>query len=178
MAGELAEVKSLNLAFAQQIEELLRSAGKTGRNSSLPPSSDGLSKPTVEDVSEKRARSLRGKSSRDPGGQPGHRGRILRMVETPDEVVGHLHSVREHCDARLPKGLAFKVQSKRQICGSSAAAGDPFRRASGAFMPTPELRQDREGPVSGRCSRAGPIRETHNGLRGVSGGVQLVPPTD
>ena len=66
MAGELAEVKLLNLAFAQQIEELLRSAGKTSRNSGLPPSSDGLSKPTVEEVSEKRARSLRGKSNRDP----------------------------------------------------------------------------------------------------------------
>ena len=78
MAGELAEAKSLNLAYAQQIEELLRSAGKNSRYSSMPPSSDGLSKPTVEEVSEKRTRSMRGKSNRASGGQPGHQGHNLR----------------------------------------------------------------------------------------------------
>ena len=67
MAGELAETKSLNLAYGQQIEELLRSLGKNSRNSGMPPSSDSLSKPTVEEVSKKRTRSLRGKSNRDPG---------------------------------------------------------------------------------------------------------------
>ena len=66
-----------------------------------PPSSDGLSKPTVEEVSEARARSLRGKSKRASGGQPGHPGRTLRQVETPDEVVDHFPSVCRNCDARL-----------------------------------------------------------------------------
>ena len=78
--AELADVKSLNLAYAQQIEELLRSLGKNSRNSSMPPSSDGLSKPTAEEVSEKCTHSLPGKSNRNPGGQSGHPGRTLRMV--------------------------------------------------------------------------------------------------
>ena len=100
--AELADVKSLDLAYAQQIEELLRSAGKNSRNSSMPPSIDGLSKPTVEEVAEKLTRSLRGKSNRDPGGQPGLPGRTLRMADTPDEIVDHFPSVCRHCDARLP----------------------------------------------------------------------------
>ena len=99
--AELADVKSLDLAYAQQIEELLRSAGKNCRNSSMPPPSDGLSKPPVEEVAEKRTRSLRGKSKRASGGQPGHPGRTLRQVETPDEVVDHFPSVCRNCDARL-----------------------------------------------------------------------------
>lgn len=37
MAGDLDEAKSLDLAYARQIEELSRSAGKNGRNSGKPP---------------------------------------------------------------------------------------------------------------------------------------------
>ena len=116
MDGELAETGSLDLACERRIEELLRSSGKTGRDSGMPPpSSNGLSKPAVEEVSEKRARSLRGKSKRDPGGWPGHPGRALRQVETPGEVVDHFPGVRGHRDARLPKGIAFEVRSGRQV---------------------------------------------------------------
>ena len=50
MVGELAEIKSLNLAYAQRIEKLLRSLGKNNRNSGMPPSSGSLSKPTVEEI--------------------------------------------------------------------------------------------------------------------------------
>ena len=160
----------------QEIEEFLRSLGKNSRNSSMPPSSDGLTKPGVVEVSEKRMRSLRGKSSRDPDGQPGHQDRTLRKVETHDKVVDHFPGTCEHCDARLPLCLAFKVQSKRQVCGPSPAVEDPCLRASGAFMPVPELRQDREGLVSERSHRASPRRKARRSLRRLSGGVQLVPP--
>ena len=107
VTGKFTESESLILAQSQRIEELMRNAGKNSRNSSLPPLSDGLSKPTLEEVSEKRARSLRGKSNRGLGGQPGHPGRILRMVEMPDEVVEHFPGVRERFNAKSPKGLAF-----------------------------------------------------------------------
>src|SRR3954453_21652366 len=64
-----------------QIAELKRQLAASSRNSSQPPSSDGLDKPAPK--------SLRGRSGRKPGGQPGREGRTLRQIERPDEVVVH-----------------------------------------------------------------------------------------
>lgn len=64
-----------------RIAELERQLAASSRNSSMPPSSDGLDKPAPK--------SLRGRSGRRPGGQPGREGRTLRQVERPDEVVVH-----------------------------------------------------------------------------------------
>ena len=83
-----------------------------------------------------------------------------------------------------PRALRRQVAERSRLQGSvqaagprpSAAAEDPCRRASRAFMPVPELRKDREGRISGRCRRAGPVRKAHGGLRRLSGGIQLVPP--
>lgn len=82
---ELAElVVQLRAHIAEQdarIAELERQLAANSRNSSKPPSSDGLSKPAPK--------SLRGKSGRKPGGQPGHQGDTLRQVSDPDEVLRH-----------------------------------------------------------------------------------------
>jgi len=64
-----------------RIAELQRQLGANSRNSSKPPSSDGLAKPNPK--------SLRGKSGRKPGGQPGRSGRTLKQVADPDEVIRH-----------------------------------------------------------------------------------------
>jgi transposase len=80
VAGQLR----VELAKAQErIAELEAQAGKNSRNSSKPPSSDGLGKPAP------KPRSLRKKTGRRPGGQDGHEGRTLRQVADPDRRVRH-----------------------------------------------------------------------------------------
>ncbi|WP_084010359.1 IS66 family transposase [Pseudofrankia sp. DC12] len=74
---QAAEIERLKARVA----ELEARLAANSRNSSKPPSSDGLAKPAPK--------SLRGRSGRKPGGQGGHPGRTLCQVADPDEIVRH-----------------------------------------------------------------------------------------
>jgi transposase len=74
--AELAEAR-------EQIAELEARLKQNPRNSSGPPSSEGLAKPAP------KPRSLRKKSGRKPGGQDGHKGTILAQVARPDREIRH-----------------------------------------------------------------------------------------
>ena len=67
-------------ALRDEVHALKATAAKDS-NSSKPPSSDGLAKPTPK--------SLRPPSTRRTGGQPGHPGQTVRMVTTPGRTVRH-----------------------------------------------------------------------------------------
>jgi transposase len=82
------------LELEGEVAELKRRLGANSRNSSRPPSSDGLSKPPAK-------KSLRRPSGRKPGGQPGHGGGMLAAVADPDEVVRHSPACCSGCGACL-----------------------------------------------------------------------------
>src|SRR5881392_4182914 len=89
-------IAQLQARIAEQdaeIAELERQLAASSRNSSKPPSTDGLDKPAPK--------SLRGRSGRKPGGQPGREGRTLRQVERADEVVIHEPDACAGCGAPL-----------------------------------------------------------------------------
>jgi transposase len=97
VAAQERTIAQLQARIAEQdarIAELERQLSASSRNSSRPPSSDGLGKPAPT--------SLRGRSGRRPGGQPGRSGRTLRQVATPDEVVVHQPGACAGCGSTLP----------------------------------------------------------------------------
>ena len=66
-----------------RVAELERQLGLNSSNSSKPPSTDGLKKPTKKP----KTTSLRVPSGKKPGGQPGHKGETLQQVDNPDVIL-------------------------------------------------------------------------------------------
>ena len=97
--------------LVERIEELERRLGLDSRNSGKPPSSDGLKKPK----SKRRTRSLRGKSGRKPGGQPGHVGETLRRTEHPDRVKDHVPASCKGCGSSLSDAAKTGTPVARQV---------------------------------------------------------------
>jgi predicted nuclease with TOPRIM domain len=71
-----AEVALLRGRLTDLEQKLAILLSQSSRTSHQPPSSD-----------KKRYPKLRGKSKRKPGGQKGHKGHSLELLEKPDEVV-------------------------------------------------------------------------------------------
>ena len=109
---ENAQLRAENHSLKEQMEELSTRVHqlegrvvKDSHNSSKPPSSDGYTRKT---------RSLRQKSGKKPGGQVGHRGKTLHLVETPDEVIVVRPQACAHCQASL-QGVPAVGMQRRQV---------------------------------------------------------------
>ena len=92
-------------ALSALVQELQGRLAKDSHNSGKPPSSDGLGRKT---------RSLRKKSGKKPGGQLGHRGETLRLVQAPDTVVEHRPVSCSSCQAPLSEA-AVVLRERRQV---------------------------------------------------------------
>ncbi len=110
---EAAYLKQIevNAALEQRINALERQAALNSKTSSRPPSSDGLKKPPAQ----KRTQSLRGKSDRKTGGQPGHKGKTLRQTATPDRVINHYPEICGTCGAALMASMTEKTAVRQVI---------------------------------------------------------------
>jgi transposase len=109
-----AELAALVVRQAERIEqleaevaELKRRLGMNSTNSSKPPSSDSpFVKPTPK--------SLRPRSGRKPGGQPGHPGSTLALVADPNERKRHEPGPCTGCGAELSDAPEVGVE-RRQV---------------------------------------------------------------
>ena len=97
---------ALLLAQEARIAELERRIGLNSSNSGKPPSSDGLKKPP-------RVSSLRERSGKKTGGQPGHPGETLRRSEAPDAFVDHYPARCGACGAPLTEAMAINFISRQ-----------------------------------------------------------------
>lgn len=89
----------------ERIKALEAQLSKNSRNSSKPPSSDGLRKP----------KSLRKKGERKTGGQAGHKGITLNQVETPDVIITHTAELCETCLASLVNVEALDFERRQEF---------------------------------------------------------------
>lgn len=111
LAARDAEVEAARAQVAvlvERVEELERRLGKDSSNSSKPPSSDS---PYAK---KSRDRSLRGRSGRRPGKQPGAQSATLKQSDRPDEAVVRGPVACSCCGGGLDEAVVVGVQ-KRQV---------------------------------------------------------------
>lgn len=122
-----------------RIADLEERLGRNPRNSSMPPSAEGFSKPPAPNRAERRA------AKRRPGKQPGAEGTHLAQVEDPDEVLTHSPSACTDCgrdlaDAEItdverrqvfelppmrPFVVEHRIERRRCACGCATKAAPP-----------------------------------------------------
>lgn len=93
-------------ALEARLQALEDQLAKNSRNSSKPPSSDGLKRP--------KPKSRRQKSGKPSGGQKGHVGYRLEPVEKPQHTEVHRVLECQHCHTDLA-GVAVRKVEKRQV---------------------------------------------------------------
>ena len=100
------QLQAAQLAMLQErIGQLEARLKLNSRNSSKPPSSDGLAKPAPK--------SLRLKGQRSVGGQKGHEGNTLRQSAQVDQVITHQSATL--CPACQGEWSAHEVIDRRQV---------------------------------------------------------------
>jgi transposase len=100
-AAALALIEQLQ----QRMAELAAQLNQDSHNSHWPPS---------RDKGHQKSRSLRERSDKKPGGQPGHAGQTLKLVAEPEQVVVHRAPQCVQCGHSLA-GEAVVSSERRQL---------------------------------------------------------------
>lgn len=139
----LAQAKTIDALTARldalEVEnvELKRRLAQNSRNSSKPPSSDAGERTPPP-------RSLRRKTGRKPGKQPGARGFSLKLIEDPDEVLDYIPDCCRGCGTDLHDAASVGVV-RRQVTDSTRCV---VRTSRGSWT-----RRRRPIPLSAGLSR-------------------------
>ena len=107
LEAENAALRLENPTLQAENAALRARLGTNSHNSSKPPSSDG---PGLKP----HPKSQRTQSGRKPGGQPGHVGHTLRLVDEPDEVKVHAPSRCKACGKSL-EAVSATRRERRQV---------------------------------------------------------------
>lgn len=102
----MEQLRAENTELKERVAELERRLGQNPRNSSRPPSSEGVGKPAPK--------SLRTRSGKRPGKQPGSEGTALVQVANPDAVIEHVPDRCGGCGAGLG-GCVAAGRERRQV---------------------------------------------------------------
>ncbi len=104
---QIAALTAHVVALTARVEELEARLATDSHNSSQPPASDGPGR-------KPHPQSLRTRSGRQPGGQPGHAGHTLQMVDAPDRVERHAPTQCGACGQSLVEIPAGR-RERRQV---------------------------------------------------------------
>src|SRR5215208_6918107 len=108
LSARLDDQHEMIASLTARLNELEDRLAKNSRNSSKPPSSDGS-------VTKPEPKSLRGRSGKKPGGQKGHAGTTLSLVENPDHVLMHSPEECEGCGRSLAEEAVASDWERRQV---------------------------------------------------------------
>lgn len=107
LRAENAALRAVIEELRAEVAELKRQLGQNSQNSSRPPSTDSpFAKPAPK--------SLRRRSGRKPGGQPGHPGSTLALVDHPDETLRHEPGLCAGCGGDLTEAPQAGME-RRQV---------------------------------------------------------------
>ena len=106
LRARVAQAEGLAADLREQVAELAARVGQNSKNSSRPPSSDGLGKPAPK--------SLRKKTGRKPGRPKGQPGATMSLAGHPDHVIRHEPGCCGSCGAGLGEARVTGME-RRQV---------------------------------------------------------------